>query len=142
MTNPITYALQADPISLHIVRFLLKNKQAMDSAKGIAAWWVDCDEVAVQAALDRLIGCGVLSAYTFKSCTLYGLTANEEIREWLETVFDGQRTGSGNGGSSPHRGAQANPESLTVIHFSNQANERHSEKLVDGSGQRSRPTGR
>ncbi len=87
MTNLITRTLQEDPVSLTIVRFLLKNKQAMDSVKGIAAWWVGYDEVAVQVALDRLTACGVVSAYTFKSCTLYTLSPNVDLCRWLETWF-------------------------------------------------------
>ena len=133
MTNPITNALQADPVSLRIVRFLLKNKQAMDSARGIAAWWLDCDEVAVQSALDRLSGCGILSAYTFKSCTLYGLTPNEETRNWLEAWFDRHQKGNGNGASPMHRAADPSPGSLTVFRTLEQANARDSEQLADGS---------
>ena len=107
MTHPIAKTLQADPVSINIVRFLLKNKQAMDSAKGIAAWWVSCDEVAVQAALDRLIACGVISAHTFKSCTLYGLTSNTETRGWLETWFDGHPSSSKSNGASSKKKATA-----------------------------------
>jgi len=115
MTQPIESILQADPVSLHIMRFLLKNRQAMDSLKGIAAWWVGCDEVAVQAALDRLIACGVLNAYTFRSCTLYGLTPSQETRGWLETWFNGHQPGNGTGTSARRRGTQPKLGSLTVV---------------------------
>ena len=116
MTHPIANTLQADPVSLNIVRFLLKNRQAMDSAKGIAAWWVSCDEVAVQAALDCLIACGVLTVHTFKSCTLYGLTPNEEIRGWLETWFDGHPPASkSNGAHSKKKATAPTLGSMTVF---------------------------
>ena len=121
MTNRISKALQADPVSLHIVRFLLKNKQAMDSARGIAAWWVGCDEVAVQGAIDRLVGCGVLKAHTFNSCTLYGLTPNEETRGWLATWFASHQDGNGNGASHGQPAAQPGPGSLTVFRTPEQA---------------------
>ncbi len=100
MTNLIARTLQEDPVSLTIVRFLLKNKQAMDSVKGIAAWWVGCDEVAVQVALDRLTACGVVSAHTFKSCTLYTLSPNVDLCRWLETWLDDHQPQSKNNRAS------------------------------------------
>ncbi len=59
----------------------------MDTAKGIAAWWVRCDEVAAQAALDRLIACGVVATYTLTSGTLYGLTRDQDLRSRLRTTY-------------------------------------------------------
>ena len=55
----------------------------MDTARGIAAWWVDCDEIAVQTALDRLLIAGAITAHTRVSGVLYGLTRNPETRAWL-----------------------------------------------------------
>ncbi len=88
MINSILVTLQEDPLGEQIVLFLLGNETAMDSAKGIANWWVRHDELAVQAALDRLIACGVITPYTFASGTLYGLTRNPEIRTWLRATYD------------------------------------------------------
>ncbi len=59
----------------------------MATAKGIAAWWVQRDEIRVQAALDRLIACGVVTPHTFSSGTLYGLTRNPEIRGSLRDTY-------------------------------------------------------
>jgi hypothetical protein len=124
VTHPIAKTLQADPVSVNIVQFLLKNRQAMDSAKGIAAWWVSSDEVAVQAALDRLIACGAVTAHTFKSCTLYGLTPNEETRGWLETWFDGHPPASkANGGPKKKRSTQSNLGSVAVVTSPEPSNE-------------------
>ncbi len=67
----------------------------MDTTKGIAAWWVRCDEVAAQAALDRLIACGAVTAYTLTSGTLYGLTRNPVVRSWLRATY-------GRGSGTPH----------------------------------------
>ena len=87
MTNSITATLQADPLSKQIVLFLLENETAMDTARGIANWWVRRDELAVQAALDRLIACVVVTPHTFTSGILYGLTRNQNIRHWLRTTY-------------------------------------------------------
>ncbi len=79
--------LEADRLCQQIVSFLLENETAMDNAKGIAAWWVRRDVIAVQAALDRLISCGVVTVHTFTSGILYGLTPNPEIRGWLRNTY-------------------------------------------------------
>ena len=75
------------PLCRKIILFLVENENAMDNALGIATCWVDSDEVAVQAALDRLIRCGALSAYTFSSGTLYGLTRNQSARARLRAAL-------------------------------------------------------
>jgi hypothetical protein len=101
MTDSIAATLKENPLGEQIVLFLMENEAAMDTARGIAAWWVGCDEVAVQAALDRLIACGVITAYTFSSGILYGLTRNEDTRVWLRTVYGAalrQASRSGNDG--------------------------------------------
>ena len=87
MTPSIVASLEADPLCREIVLFLLRNETAMDTARGIAHWWVRCDEVAVQAAVDRLISCGVLITHTLTSAILYGLTQNREMRAWLRVTY-------------------------------------------------------
>ena len=91
----IADALKAHPFCEQIVRFLVENENAMDTARGIAAWWVHSEEIAVQAALDRLLTCGVIALYPFKSGMLYGLTRDHETRAWLRTAYgtDGQTNG-------------------------------------------------
>lgn len=83
----IQETLEAEPLCEQIVRFLLANENAMDTAKGIAAWWVHSDEIAVQAALDRLIACGVVALYPLTSGMLFGLTRNHEVRTWLRKTY-------------------------------------------------------
>jgi len=84
----ITATLEADPLSGDILRFLLKNQAAMDSAKGIAAWWVRKDELAVRPSLDRLFACGAIVAHTLSSgVTVYGLSQNPDIRIWLRSAL-------------------------------------------------------
>ncbi len=88
MKTLIDSTIGADPLSREIVLFLLENETAMDTARGIANWWVRRDELAVQAALDRLIACGVITPHTFTSGILYGLTRNPQIRAWLRAKYD------------------------------------------------------
>ena len=87
MTDPQTSSIAATmkeyPLCQQIILFLIENESAMDTVKGIAACWVGCDEVAVQAALDRLLICGAVIAHTLTSGTLYGLTRNQATRTWL-----------------------------------------------------------
>ena len=91
MNNPlladIAATLKEFPLCQRIILFLIKNESAMDNARGIAACWVDSEEIAVQAALDRLIRCNAVSAFTFRSGTLYGLTRNQSVRAWLRTAL-------------------------------------------------------
>lgn len=94
LSNPLAFAsiaatLEQDPLSGDILRFLLKNQAAMDSAKGIAAWWVRRDELAVRPSLDRLFACGAIVAHTLSSgVTVYGLSQNPDVRIWLRRALD------------------------------------------------------
>jgi hypothetical protein len=94
-SNPSAFAsiaatLEVDPLSSDILRFLLKNETAMDSAKGIAAWWVQRDELAVRPSLDRLFACGAIVAHTLSTgITVYGLSQNPDVRIWLRNALAG-----------------------------------------------------
>jgi hypothetical protein len=59
----------------------------MDTARGIATWWLRCDEIAAQDALDRLTRCAVVTGYTLTSGILYGLTHDPEVRAWLRATY-------------------------------------------------------
>ncbi len=95
MITDIEATLGMNPLCREIVLFLLENETAMDTSRGIASWWVQCDELAVQAALDRLIACGVIIPHTFTSGILYGLTRNPEIRAWLRRKYSISRAAPG-----------------------------------------------
>jgi len=86
-SDDIEATIETDPLCQQIVFFLLRNEAAMDTSRGVAAWWVHSDEVAVQAALDCLTACRVVTTHTFTSGTLYGLTRNPEIRSLLRTMY-------------------------------------------------------
>ncbi|HSB52622.1 MAG TPA: hypothetical protein VLD40_08180 [Dissulfurispiraceae bacterium] len=87
LISTISATLQDNPLCHQIMHFLIQNESAMDTVKGIAACWVDSDEVAVRSALDYLITCGAVSAYTLGSGTLYGLTRNPGVRAGLRSTF-------------------------------------------------------
>jgi|OpeIllAssembly_1097287.scaffolds.fasta_scaffold1000211_1 hypothetical protein len=85
----IVAVLDTDPLSRNIMRFLSENKRAMDTAKGIASWWVQQDEIAVLTSLQHLFACGAIRAYSLTSgATIYGLTENPEVRAWLQKRLD------------------------------------------------------
>jgi hypothetical protein len=69
--------------------FLQENRNAMDSVKGVAAWWLQCDESVAQAALDRLVECGVVTVRTLPSGPVYGLTRNPAMQRWLGNFSPG-----------------------------------------------------
>ena len=87
MITPIKDVFTAHPLCEEILRFLARNASAMDTAGGIAAWWVHSDEVAVQGALDRLMACGLVTPHVLGSRILYALTRNPEIRTWLRATY-------------------------------------------------------
>ena len=86
MPASLAAALEEFPLCRKIILFLIENENAMDTARGIAVCWVESDEVAVQAALDRLIMCGAVSAHMLRSGTLYSLTPNQSVRAQLRTA--------------------------------------------------------
>ena len=79
----IRRTLQESSLNSRAVSFLLENDTAMDTVKGIATWWLSCDEVAAQACLDRLVDCHVVAARPMTSGIYYGLTNDPDIRQFL-----------------------------------------------------------
>jgi hypothetical protein len=86
-TTAIATILRESSVCRQIVTFLLENETAMDTVKGIAAWWLGCDEIAAQAALDQLRGCGVVDVHTLGSGSLYGLTRDSNIRTSIRVAL-------------------------------------------------------
>jgi hypothetical protein len=80
-------AFDASPLCRRIAEFLTVNAHAMDTARGIAVWWVDSDVPAVQAALDRLVACGIVVAHTRMCGTFFGLNRHSAVREWLREAL-------------------------------------------------------
>ncbi len=79
----IEKALNSHSLCREIVGFLIEHEGAMDTIKGIAKFWVGCDEIAVKSALDRLSSAGVVVPQVLGSGVYYSLTPDPEIRTWL-----------------------------------------------------------
>ncbi len=79
----IEIALSSHPLCWQIVGFLIQHEGAMDTIKGIAKFWVGCDELAAQSALDCLFSAGVVVAQVLRSGVYYSLTTDPYIRSWL-----------------------------------------------------------
>jgi len=86
-TTAIATILRESSVCQQIVTFLLENETAMDTVKGVAAWWLGCDEIAAQAALDQLTVCGVVNVRTLISGSLYGLTRDPNIRTSIRVAL-------------------------------------------------------
>jgi hypothetical protein len=76
--------LDRHPICRRLILFLLKNREAMDNARGVALSWLHCDKAVAQDALDLLSHFGVIRTRTLATGTVYGLTRNPGIVRWLE----------------------------------------------------------
>ncbi len=86
--HAIRRTLHESNLNYRVVAFLLENETAMDTVKGIATWWLGCDEVAAQACLDQLLGCRVVCLRPMTSgCIYYGLTPDPEIRQFLRLAL-------------------------------------------------------
>ena len=100
ISSAISAALKESPICNQIVKFLIDNETAMDTVKGVAAWWLGCDEIAAQAALDQLMACGVVTVRTRISGPLYGFTADPDLRSSLRTLLGSESSQSSHGDRS------------------------------------------
>ena len=86
-TTAIATILRESSLCQQIVAFLLENEAAMDTVKGVAAWWLGCDEMAAQAALDQLAACGAVNVRTLTSGTLYELTRDPNMRTSIRVAL-------------------------------------------------------
>ena len=87
VTDSITTTLSHSLLCRRILRFLLQNSDAMDTSRGIASWWLQCDEMAARTAIDQLLACGVLVVHTLSSGSVYGLTQDRQVRKWLAQMY-------------------------------------------------------
>jgi hypothetical protein len=85
--HTIQRTLQESALNHRVVSFLLENEAAMDTVKGIATWWLGCDEVAAQACMDELLACRVICARPMIGCIYYGLTPDPDIRQFLRLTL-------------------------------------------------------
>ena len=81
--------LDRDHVCLEIVRYLLGNGEAADTARGIAEWWINRDVSQTAEALSRLQVLGVVRSYLVQDATsVYGLTKNPLLRDTLRQCVD------------------------------------------------------
>jgi hypothetical protein len=91
----IAATLQSNRLCGSILSFFLKNEHAMDTASGIASCWVGCDELAARTALERLLACGVVAAFTAGGRLYYRLKRDPDMLAWLRTAHEtGEWAGS------------------------------------------------
>lgn len=79
-----------DPVCRAIVRYLMLNNDAADTARGIAEWWIGQDVVATQNALMKLQRCGVVQSHVVQDNTfVYAYTKNAVLRQSLARYVQG-----------------------------------------------------
>ena len=59
--------------AMRILNYLQNYPEAMDTAKGIALWWIREDPSRIQAALETLVERGILEVKNFGTEEYYGL---------------------------------------------------------------------
>jgi len=81
--------LDRDQVCLDIVRYLLGNGEAADTAHGIAEWWINRDVSRTAEALSRLQALGVVRSRLVQNATaVYGFTKSPLLRDTLRQCVD------------------------------------------------------
>ena len=81
--------LDRDYVCLEIVRYLLGNGEAADTARGIAEWWINRDVSRTAEALSWLHELGVVRSHLVQDATsVYGFTKNPLLRNTLRQCVD------------------------------------------------------
>jgi hypothetical protein len=91
--NAVISILEQYPVSKKIVAFFLEHKFAMDTARGIAEWWIQADLEETQEALQHLVDCGVVIVRTYATINLYSFTTDAQLQAKLRTYFQSQEEG-------------------------------------------------
>ena len=80
--------LAYDPVCRDIVQYLMRNNDAVDTARGIAQWWVQRDLAATQEALMKLQDWGVVQTRAVQDHTfVYAYTKRSVVRQSLARYF-------------------------------------------------------
>jgi DNA-binding FrmR family transcriptional regulator len=81
--------LDRDPVCLEIVRYLLGNGEAADTACGIAEWWIHSNVARTAEALSRLQELGVVCSRLVQDATsVYGFSRDPLLRDTLRHCVD------------------------------------------------------
>lgn len=87
--------LERDPVCIAIVGYLNRHPQAMDTAPGIADWWIRCKLHPTQEALAKLMDLRVVQCRSDGSTSIYAYTHDPQLQRWLISYLDqldGRRT--------------------------------------------------
>ena len=84
------------PLCREIVAFFLNHNHAMDTARGIADWWLSSDLTLVQEALDKLVACSVVIVHTKGGKISYSFTQDADLQSVLRESLVGVKKEAGN----------------------------------------------
>lgn len=86
--QPIRELLDRDPVSFAIVAYLSRHTQAMDTARGIAEWWIHMELRPTQEALAKLLDLGALICQSTGTTSIYSYTRDLKLQRWLLHYVD------------------------------------------------------
>ncbi len=72
--------LRGDATCEDIATYLHHHPSALDTARGVAEWWVDRDARSTENALSKLLEHGVVVSYAHGAVRIYGYTKDRDIR--------------------------------------------------------------
>jgi hypothetical protein len=72
--------LRSDAVCEDIAVYLHHHRSALDTARGVAEWWVDRDPRSTENALSKLLEHRVVTSYAHGSVRIYGYTKDRDIR--------------------------------------------------------------
>jgi hypothetical protein len=72
--------LLSDAVCEDIAIYLHHHRSAVDTARGVAEWWIDRDPRSTENALSKLLEHGVVKSYAHGSVRIYGYTKDREVR--------------------------------------------------------------
>jgi hypothetical protein len=84
VTPALRDLLGRDAVCREIVQYMMRNTEAVDTARGIAEWWIDRDVPSTRLALLKLQECGVVQSYIIQGETfVYAYTKRAVVRQSL-----------------------------------------------------------
>jgi hypothetical protein len=84
MAPALRELLGRDAVCREIVQYLTRHNEAIDTARGIAEWWINRDVAATRDALSKLQEHGVVQSYIVQGETfVYAYTKRAVVRQSL-----------------------------------------------------------
>ena len=88
--------LERDPICLEIATYLSRHADAVDTARGIADWWINRQTRPTEEALGKLLKRGVVRPLAVQGTTcVYAYTKNRLLRRSLARYLKSRSDRSG-----------------------------------------------